>query len=72
MILVFSGFKTTSPPLIKAVTGAIPLSINGFDILKYKGKRIAQFFNYCGVAFRGKEVEIIPQKDNLEFNLWLR
>lgn len=61
----------------KTVDGKIinitsPLSINGFDILKYKGKRAAQLFNYCGVAFRGKEVEIIPQKDNIEFNLWLK
>ncbi len=61
----------------KTVDGKIinitsPLSINGFDIMKYKGKRIAQFFNYCGVVFRGKEVEIIPQKDNIEFNLWLK
>lgn len=61
----------------KTVDGKIinitsPLSINGFDIMKYKGKRIAQFFNYCGVVFRGKEVEIIPQKDNIEFNFWLK
>lgn len=56
----------------KIINITSPLSINGFDIMKYKGKRIAQFFNYCGVVFRGKEVEIIPQKDNIEFNLWLK
>lgn len=49
-----------------------PVSINGFDILKYKGNRPAQFFNYCGVMFRGKEVEIKPQKDNLQFNIWIK
>lgn len=56
----------------KVITISSPLSINGFDILKYKNKRIAQFFNYCGVAFRGKEVEIIPGQDNIDFNIWLR
>lgn len=55
----------------KVIETTSPVSINGFDILKYKGKRTAQFFNYCGVAFRGKEVEIIPEKDNLEFNIWI-
>ncbi len=67
----FKKFKTKTADG-NVINFTSPLSINGFDILKYKGKRIAQFFNYCGVAFRGKEVEIIPQKDNLEFNLWLR
>lgn len=55
----------------KVIETTSPVSINGFDILKYKGKRAAQFFNYCGVAFRGKEVEILPEKDNLEFNIWI-
>lgn len=49
-----------------------PISINGFEILKYKGKRFAQFFNYCGIALRGKEVEIIPEKDNVQFNIWIK
>lgn len=55
----------------KVIETTSPVSINGFDILKYKGKRTAQFFNYCGVVFRGKEVEILPEKDNLEFNIWI-
>lgn len=67
----FKKFKTKTADG-KVINITSPLSINGFDILKYKGERLAQFFNYCGVAFRGKEVEIIPQKDNIEFNLWLR
>ena len=67
----FKQFKT------KSVSGSVitinsPLSINGFDILKYKSKRFAQFFNYCGIAFRGKEIEILPEKDNIEFNIWLK
>lgn len=49
-----------------------PLSINGFEILKYKSNKSAQFFNYIGVLFRGKEIEIIPQKDtDVTFNIWL-
>lgn len=47
------------------------LSINGFEILKYKSKRFAQFFNYCGVVWRGKEVEILPEQENITFNIWL-
>ncbi len=55
----------------KIVTINNPLSINGFEILKFKSNRTAQFFNYCGIIFRGKEIEIIPPKDNIEFNIWL-
>lgn len=49
-----------------------PISINGFEILKYKNNRIAQFFNYCGVIFRGKEIEISPETDNIEYVIWLK
>lgn len=56
----------------KEITISSPVSVNGFEILKYKGKRTAQIFNYCGVAFRGKEVEIIPKKDKLQFNIWVK
>lgn len=54
------------------ITIESPVSINGFEILKYKGNRPAQFFNYCGVAFRGKEVEIKPEKDKIQFNIWIK
>lgn len=48
------------------------LEINGFELLKYKSNRPAQFFNYIGSYFRGKEVEIEPEKDtNVIFNIWL-
>lgn len=66
----FKTFKTTDVDG-KTVTITSPMSINGFEILKYKSNRPAQFFNYCGVVFRGKEVEINPNKDNIEFNIWL-
>jgi hypothetical protein len=56
----------------KLITIENPISINGFEILKYKGNRFAQFFNYCGVAFRGKEVDINPEKDDVEFNIWIK
>lgn len=50
-----------------------PISINGYEILKYKSNRVAQMFNYCGLAFRGKEVEIVPEKDKkVEFNIWVK
>lgn len=67
----FRQFKT------KDVNGKIitinsPISINGFEILKYKGNRLAQLFNYCGVAFRGKEIEILPGKDEVYLNIWLK
>lgn len=67
----FKKFKTKD---IKGniITISSPLSINGFDTLQYKGKKLAQFFNYCGIVFRGKEVDIIPEKDNIYFNVWLR
>lgn len=65
----FKEFRT------KTVDGKLiiitsPLSINGFDILKYKNKRIAQYIGYCGILFRGKEVEIIPPQDKIEFEIF--
>lgn len=67
----FKYFKTKNIDN-KTVTIESPISINGFEILKYKNNRFAQFFNYCGVAFRGKEVEIIPEKDKLQLNIWIK
>ena len=55
----------------KILTINSPITINGFEILKYKGKRFLQFFNYIGVNFRGKEVDIIPSQDKISFTLWL-
>jgi hypothetical protein len=46
--------------------------INGFEILKNKGNRLAQLFNYCGVLFRGKEIDIIPSQDDFYITLWLK
>ena len=49
-----------------------PISINGFETLKYKGNRPAQLFNYIGVIFRGKEVDLKPVVDKMPFTLWLQ
>lgn len=67
----FKQFKTKSVNGDKVIINS-PLSIDGFEILKYKNNRVAQFFNYCGVVFRGKEVDIEPQKESIEFNIWLK
>ncbi len=67
----FKQFKTKSVSRNDVVINS-PLSINGFEILKYKSNRVAQFFNYCGGAFRGKEVDINPKKESIEFNIWLK
>jgi len=48
------------------------VSINGFETLKYKGNRPAQFFNYIGVIFRGKEVDLNPDVDKMPFTIWLQ
>lgn len=55
----------------KILTINYPIKIDGFEILKYKGKRFLQFFNYIGVGFRGKEVDIIPKQDKITYTLWL-
>lgn len=67
----FRYFKTKTASG-NTITIESPVSINGFDILKFKGNRFAQFFNYCGVAFRGKEVEIKPKKDKIILNIWIK
>ncbi len=46
------------------------VTLNGFELLKTKNKRFVQFFNYIGVIFRGKEVDIKYDKDNPVFTIW--
>ena len=46
------------------------VTLNGFELLKTKGKRLLQFFNYIGVGFRGKEVDIKYGVDKPEFTIW--
>lgn len=67
----FKYFKTKTVDG-KTITITSLVSINGFEILKYKSNRPAQFFNYCGVAFRGKEVDINPEKEKIQFNIWVK
>lgn len=54
----------------KIITINSQVTINGFELLKTKGARIAQFFNYIGVIFRGKEVDIKYGVDSAEFVIW--
>lgn len=67
----FKYFKTKTADG-KTITIESPLTINGFEILKYKHNRTAQFFNYCGVIFRGKEVDINHEKDKIILNIWVK
>lgn len=54
----------------EVVTINSEVRLNGFELLKTKGKRCAQFFNYIGVIFRGKEVDIKCDKDRPVFTIW--
>lgn len=45
------------------------LTINGFEILKYKANRKAQFFNYIGAFFRGKEIDIKDIDTDIKFTI---
>lgn len=53
----------------KSVTFNSYLEINGFENLKYKSKRFAQFFNYMTTFVRGKEVDIKNYDTNIDFCL---
>ena len=43
------------------------LDINGFENLKYKSKRLAQFFNYIPTFIRGKEIDIKRYDKKVDF-----
>lgn len=55
----------------KKVSFESHLYINGFELLKTKGKRLAQFFNYIGAISRGKEIDIKYGVDKPIFTIWL-
>ena len=46
------------------------VKIDGFELLKTKQKRFAQFFNYIGVIFRGKEIDIKYPEEIPVFTIW--
>ena len=46
------------------------VKIDGFELLKTKQKRFAQFFNYIGVIFRGKEIDIKYPDEIPVFTIW--
>ncbi len=54
----------------KIVTINSQIKINGFELLKTKNARVAQFFNYIGIIFRGKEIDIKYGVDSPEFVIW--
>lgn len=62
--------------IIKDVNGNIiktnsDLKINGFQELKYLYPQKERFFQYAGLMFRGKEIDINPTEDISKFNIWL-
>lgn len=52
------------------VTIKSSIKIDGFELLKTKENRFAQFFNYIGVIFRGKEIDIKYPKEMPIFTIW--
>lgn len=52
------------------VTIKSSVKIDGFELLKTKENRFAQFFNYIGVIFRGKEIDIKYPKEMPIFTIW--
>ena len=46
------------------------VKIDGFELLKTKQKRFAQFFNYIGVIVRGKEIDIKYPDEIPVFTIW--
>ena len=52
------------------VTIKSSVKIDGFELLKTKENRFAQFFNYIGVVFRGKEIDIKYPKEMPIFTSW--
>ena len=54
----------------EVVTINSQVKINGFELLKIKQKRFAQFFNYIGVVFRGKEIDVRYPDETPEFTIW--
>ena len=45
------------------------LTIDGFEILKFKSYRTKQFFNYISTFVRGKEVDIKEYDTDVKFVL---
>ncbi len=55
----------------KLVTLNSEVTIDGFELLKNKANRPAQFFNYIGVIFRGKEIDFKYGIDDATFTIWV-
>ncbi len=48
------------------------LKISGFEELKNLYPKKERFFQYIGIVWRGKEIDIDPATDTTKFNLWLQ
>lgn len=68
--LVFNKFVTKDVEGNK-VTINSELVLDGFELLKFKDNKFKQFFNYIGIAFRGKEIDI-KEVDKIKFNLLIK
>lgn len=55
----------------KQVTYNSPLTINGFEELKYRYPKSKRFFEYIPVFLRGKEIDIRTEKDKPVYNIWI-
>lgn len=64
--IYFKEFKTKDVNNNK-VSIKSDLTIDGFEILKYKSGRVKQFFNYVSTIVRGKEVDITSEDKNVKF-----
>lgn|SRR5574344_655087 len=48
------------------------LTLNSLDLLKNLKSKTRKIFEYTGIAFRGKELNLIPLNyKNLIFNIWI-
>ena len=65
----FKKFVTYDVNGVKTILNS-DLHISGLDILKYKHNKTAQFFNYIGVIFRGKEIDIKYPEEMPVFTVW--
>lgn len=52
-------------------TYSTSLTINGFEELKTRYPKFKRFFEYFGLAVRGKEIDIRKDKDKPVYNIWI-
>lgn len=55
----------------KKVQITSPITINGFEELKYRYPKIERFFQYLSAPVRGKEIDIDCHRDKSTYTIWL-